>query len=178
MGDLSKSSGIEIDKVVQSGQGLVYIVYPYAATTIEGGPVWAVMFFIMMIALGMGTMMASVETLCTSLEDFFPVLKKTALIKAGTLGIICTLYFVVGLIFCSHAGTYWIELFDEYSANYGIIFICLIECISVGWFYGTKTITFLHLFNLSYLIRVFYFKELRTSRSICIQLLMKTVISC
>lgn len=136
MGALSKTSGIDIDKVVQSGQGLVYIVYPYAATTLAGAPIWSLMFFVMMLALGMGTMMASVETLTTSLEDFFPYLKKTAWIKAGTLAVICGIYFLIGLLLCSQAGSYWIELFDEYSANYGIIVICLVECISVGWFYG------------------------------------------
>ena len=45
-----------MDKVVQSGQGLVYVVYPFAATTLAAPPVWAIMFFVMMLALGMGTM--------------------------------------------------------------------------------------------------------------------------
>jgi hypothetical protein len=53
MGVLSKTTNVAIDKVVQSGQGLVYIVYPYAATTIGAAPLWAIMFFVMMIALGM-----------------------------------------------------------------------------------------------------------------------------
>jgi hypothetical protein len=65
---------------------------------------------IMMLALGMGTMMASVETLTTSLEDFFPYLKKTAKHKAAALAVICVLYFLIDLLLCSQAGTYWIEL--------------------------------------------------------------------
>ncbi|CAF0892953.1 unnamed protein product [Brachionus calyciflorus] len=138
MGSLSKTTGLSMDKVVQSGQGLVYVVYPFAATTLSAAPVWAIMFFIMMLALGMGTMMASVETLTTSLEDFFPVLKKTQKIKAFTLGVVCLIYFLIGLILCSQAGTYWIELLDEYSANWAILLIALVECISVGWFYGVN----------------------------------------
>lgn len=138
MGSLSETTGLEMDKVVQSGQGLVYVVYPFAVTTLAGAPIWAIMFFVMMLALGMGTMMASVETLTTSLEDFFPVLKKTSKIKAFTLAVICLLYFLVGLILCSQTGTYWIELLDEYSANWAILLIALIECISVGWVYGAN----------------------------------------
>jgi len=35
---------------------LVYVVYPFAATTLSVAPLWAIMFFVMMLALGMGTM--------------------------------------------------------------------------------------------------------------------------
>lgn len=136
LGALSKQINISIDKVIQGGQGLVYIVYPYAATTISGGPIWAVMFFAMIITLGMGSMMGSVETLSTSLEDFFPYLRKTPRIKAISIGVICFIYFLSGLILCTNAGTYWVEFFDAYSASYGIIIVALVECVSVGWVYG------------------------------------------
>jgi SNF family Na+-dependent transporter len=56
--------------------------------------------------------------------------------KAFTLLIICTIYFLTGLLLCSQTGTYWIELLDEYSANWAILLIAFCECISVGWFYG------------------------------------------
>jgi SNF family Na+-dependent transporter len=84
----------------------------------------------------MGTMMASVETLSTSLEDFFPVLKKTPKHRAATLGVICVMYFILGLILCTRTGTYWIELLDEYSANWAVLILAIIECITVGWFYS------------------------------------------
>jgi SNF family Na+-dependent transporter len=56
MGFLAEETGLEITKVVQEGQGLVFVVYPYAVNTIPVGPIWSVMFFVMMLALGMGTM--------------------------------------------------------------------------------------------------------------------------
>ena len=61
MGFLAKQTGLEIDKVVQAGQGLVFVVYPYAVNTIPVGPLWSVMFFTMMLALGMGTMVTSYQ---------------------------------------------------------------------------------------------------------------------
>ncbi len=80
--------------------------------------------------------MASVETLTTSLEDFFPILKKTHKNKAITLGIICLLYFLIGVLLCSQSGTYWVEFFNDYSGNWAIFVIGIVECISVAWFYG------------------------------------------
>ena len=52
MGYLSENTGQDIGDVVQAGQGLAYVVYPYAVTTIAGAPFWAIMFFFMMTLLG------------------------------------------------------------------------------------------------------------------------------
>lgn len=56
IGYLAYNSGQEIDQVVQPGEGLSFIVYPYAVTTIKGAPFWSIMFFIMMLLLGLDTM--------------------------------------------------------------------------------------------------------------------------
>jgi solute carrier family 6 amino acid transporter-like protein 5/7/9/14 len=136
IGALSETTGLAVDKVAQTGQGLVYVVFPYAVTQLDVSPLWSVMFFVMMLALGMGTMMASVETLNTSLVDFFPVLGRNGINRALTLAVICAVYFLVDLILCSQAGTYWIELFDTYSANWAILIMAIVECVSVGWIYG------------------------------------------
>jgi SNF family Na+-dependent transporter len=53
IGHLSVTTGQDIDKVVQAGQGLAFVVYPYAVTTIPGAPFWAIMFFFMMLVLGL-----------------------------------------------------------------------------------------------------------------------------
>ena len=79
------------------------------------------------------------ETLITSFEDVFPVLKKTALIKASFLAIICIQYFLCGLLLCTQTGQYWIDILDEYAANWSLFIIGLCECISIGWFYGKMT---------------------------------------
>lgn len=80
--------------------------------------------------------MASVETLTTSLEDYFPVLKASNKNKAVTLAIICVLYFLIGLLLCSQTGTYWVGMLDDYAAGWALFLIGFVECVSVGWFYG------------------------------------------
>jgi hypothetical protein len=56
LGYLSHTTGQEISEIIQAGQGLAYVVYPYAVTTIKGAPFWAILFFVMMIVLGLDTM--------------------------------------------------------------------------------------------------------------------------
>jgi SNF family Na+-dependent transporter len=52
MGYLSHVTGQDIDNIIQAGQGLAYVVYPHAVTTIPGAPFWAICFFFMMTLLG------------------------------------------------------------------------------------------------------------------------------
>ena len=41
--------GVEIEKVVNSGPGLVFITYPEVVLKLPGGPIWAVTFFLMLV---------------------------------------------------------------------------------------------------------------------------------
>ena len=80
--------------------------------------------------------MTSVETWLTSLFDLFPVLKKTPLRKYLFVVSNCAILGLLGLILCTQSGTYWVEFFDNYSGNWAILMIGVLECISVTWFYG------------------------------------------
>ena len=45
--------GVEIEKVVNSGPGLVFITYPEVVLKLPGGPIWAVAFFLMLVVCNM-----------------------------------------------------------------------------------------------------------------------------
>ena len=49
MGYLTTITGQNIDDIVRAGQGLAYVVYPFAVTTLKWAPVWSILFFIMML---------------------------------------------------------------------------------------------------------------------------------
>ena len=46
-----------------SGPGLVFIVYPEAIATLPGSTAWAIIFFIMLITLGMDSAVRTVNPL-------------------------------------------------------------------------------------------------------------------
>ena len=45
----------------------------------------------------------------------------------------CFIGFLLSLSFTPGSGLYWLELMDHFVANFGLVFIGLIECIILGW---------------------------------------------
>lgn len=66
--------------------------------------------------------------------DRFPGLRDRKL--AVVLGVTVFGY-VGGLVFCTNAGMYWLQLFDKYAANWSVLVIAIMECVLISWCYGT-----------------------------------------
>jgi hypothetical protein len=50
---MSYKTGLPIDQVAKAGPGLAFIAYPQALSSMPGGPFWAVIFFFMLLTLGL-----------------------------------------------------------------------------------------------------------------------------
>lgn len=46
-------SGKPIEDVAQEGPGLVFVVYPEALATMPGATIWSIIFFLMLLTLGL-----------------------------------------------------------------------------------------------------------------------------
>lgn len=53
LGYMAHSSGQNINEVATEGPGLVFIVYPAAIATMPGSTFWALIFFMMLLTLGL-----------------------------------------------------------------------------------------------------------------------------
>ena len=53
LGFMSQSTGLSIDQVSDSGPGLAFIVYPNAINKLPFAPFWYVMFFLMLLFIGL-----------------------------------------------------------------------------------------------------------------------------
>ncbi|XP_061193112.1 sodium- and chloride-dependent glycine transporter 2-like [Saccostrea echinata] len=124
-----------IDKVATEGAGLAFVAYPDVVTKLPLSQLWSVLFFAMLITLGLGTQISTVTTVHTTLLDQFPNLRKGHR-KTILLIIIAIFCFLIGLIFCSQGGMYMLQLFDNYAATYSLLFIGMVECIGISWVYG------------------------------------------
>jgi solute carrier family 6 amino acid transporter-like protein 5/7/9/14 len=50
---MSLKTGLPIEQVAKGGPGLAFVAYPQALSIMPGGPFWAVIFFFMLITLGL-----------------------------------------------------------------------------------------------------------------------------
>ncbi|TRZ12911.1 hypothetical protein HGM15179_014204 [Zosterops borbonicus] len=121
----------ELNKSVQ-GTGLAFIAFTEAMTHFPASPFWSVMFFLMLINLGLGSMIGTMSGITTPIIDTFKVRK-----EVFTVGC-CIFAFVVGLIFVQRSGNYFVTMFDDYSATLPLTVVVILENIAVAWIYGTK----------------------------------------
>lgn len=115
------------------GTGLAFVVFTEAIISMPGSPVWSVLFFLMLLSLGLGTMFGTVEGVCTPLFDLGLKVPKAVL-----TGIVSVVSCIIGLVFCTGAGNYWLAIFNDYAGSIPLLVITFFEVVVVAWGYGTK----------------------------------------
>ena len=50
----------------------------------------------------------------------------------------CLLSFLIGLVFCTGAGEYWLKTFDAFAGTVGLVVIGFFEIVVVTYVYGYK----------------------------------------
>ncbi|XP_011204882.2 sodium-dependent dopamine transporter isoform X1 [Bactrocera dorsalis] len=135
LGYMAHTSGQNIEDVATEGPGLVFVVYPAAIATMPGSTFWALIFFMMLLTLGLDSSFGGSEAIITALSDEFPKIGKN---REIFVAILFSLYFIVGLASCTHGGFYFFQLLDRYAAGYSILVAVFFESIAVSWIYGTN----------------------------------------
>ncbi|KAM5332719.1 sodium-dependent neutral amino acid transporter B(0)AT2 isoform 1-T5 [Glossophaga mutica] len=119
----------ELNKAVQ-GTGLAFIAFTEAMTHFPASPFWSVMFFLMLVNLGLGSMFGTIEGIITPIVDTFKARKEILTV------ICCLLAFCIGLIFVQRSGNYFVTMFDDYSATLPLLIVVILENIAVSFVYG------------------------------------------
>lgn len=135
LGFLSHAAQVPIDSVVTGGPGLTFITYPEAILLMPAPQVWAILFFIMMLVLGLGSQFAGIQMIATSIIDHWPHLRnKEYKVTAG----VCLGCFVAGLPMTCPGGVYLFTLMEWHTASWAILLIGLAEVVIFSWVYGIE----------------------------------------
>ncbi|MEJ1276210.1 solute carrier family 6 (neurotransmitter transporter dopamine) member 3 [Cricetulus griseus] len=96
LGYMAHEHKVKIEDVATEGAGLVFVLYPEAISTLSGSTFWAVLFFLMLLALGLDSSMGGMEAVITGLADDFQVLKRHR--KLFTFGVTISTFLLA--MFC------------------------------------------------------------------------------
>ncbi|CAD5125285.1 DgyrCDS13529 [Dimorphilus gyrociliatus] len=135
LGYMAQKTHKPISKVATEGPGLVFVVYPEAIATLPGSTFWSLIFFLMLLTLGLDSSFGGSEAIITAISDEYPILKKH---REKFVAGLFVFYFVIGLPSCTQGGAYMVTLFDKYAAGYSILFAVFFESLAVSWFYGVE----------------------------------------
>lgn len=70
LGSLSKLLKVPIEDVAESGPSLAFVVYPYAVTKLPAAPFWSIIFFLMLLTLGVDSQVFKAYTCRTAMTNY------------------------------------------------------------------------------------------------------------
>ncbi|XP_072853618.1 sodium- and chloride-dependent glycine transporter 1 [Pogona vitticeps] len=137
LGFMANHLDVDVSKVADHGPGLAFVAYPEALTLLPISPLWSVLFFFMLILLGLGTQFCLLETLVTAIVDEIGndwIIRWKTLVTLA----VAVVGFLLGVPLTTQAGIYWLLLMDNYAASFSLVVISCIMCIAIMYVYGHR----------------------------------------
>ena len=132
LGYYAKIQGVAVSEVLKGGVGLAFCTYPAVISHLPFAKFFGVLFFLMLLTLAVDSAFSLVESVAAAVRDKFGISHRTANITVSSISL------VLGLIFVTGAGLYWLDIVDRFMEHFGLIAVVLVECVVLGWFYKTK----------------------------------------
>ncbi|KAM6093577.1 sodium-dependent proline transporter-like [Chlamydotis macqueenii] len=135
LGHMAWRKQVPVGSVVDSGPGLAFVAYPEALSLLPGSPFWSILFFLMLLTLGVDTLSRNIESIAAAVLDAFPALRDWRR-KTALLGTLCLSFYLLGLLLVTQGGIFWFTLLDTYSTGFGLLIVTLFMCLGIAFCYG------------------------------------------
>eukprot|EP00240_Pyramimonas_obovata_P003131 CAMPEP_0118950024 /NCGR_PEP_ID=MMETSP1169-20130426/50656_1 /TAXON_ID=36882 /ORGANISM="Pyramimonas obovata, Strain CCMP722" /LENGTH=609 /DNA_ID=CAMNT_0006896781 /DNA_START=1556 /DNA_END=3385 /DNA_ORIENTATION=- len=133
IGHLAFEEGKAVADVATGGTGLAFVVFPAALALLPASQVFSVIFFLTLLALGLGSAAALVESFKAVLFEMYPELAQRKYLTSAAL---CFVGWLIGLCMTTSDGRFFLDIFDHFIAQYVLVPIGLLEVVLVIRYYG------------------------------------------
>lgn len=130
LGYYAHISGTTVANVMKSGPELAFVTYPTIINHLPLAPLFGVFFFLMLLTLGIDSAFSLTEAIVAGVRDKFRWSQKATNITVAGIA------FVVGIIFTTRAGLYWLDIVDHFMNNFGLFIVGFLEAIFIGYIFG------------------------------------------
>jgi len=136
LGYMANVQNLDVEDVADQGPGLLFIVYSQALTSFPASPIFSIIFFSMLITLGLDSSFGGIEAVITAFCDEYP--QKIGKRRKLFVFVFICLSFLGSLMTCTNGGIYMLQLMEIYATGPAIMTVVLIESLTVCWIYGLK----------------------------------------
>ena len=130
--------GMTVDDMSASGISTAFLIYPMAIVQLTNvgwiNAVFGFIFYLMLITLTIDSAFSIVEGISASISDKYGISKKKT-----TIGIILVAA-VISLIYVTGSGVAWLDIVDNWTNQYNLLIVGVLECVLVGWFFKPKKV--------------------------------------
>ncbi|KRX23264.1 Sodium-dependent acetylcholine transporter, partial [Trichinella nelsoni] len=137
-GFLAGETGTKFNDLIVQGPHLVFVIFSEAVARLPIAPVWAVMYFVTVIMIGISTQMFIVLSVVTAMCDEYA--RRLRRNQRHVLSLCSVLFFSAGLIFCTKAGMYIFEFCEYYVISWSILIVAFMQCMVLSWVYGIDNV--------------------------------------
>jgi len=127
LGYYANMTGQAVQNVLKGGPGLAFVTYPAIINMLPLAKVFGILFFLMLLTLAIDSAFSLVEAISSSLQDKFAWSHKKANLITAFVA------FLIGILFTTGAGLYWLDLIDKWLEVFGLSMVVLVECIILSW---------------------------------------------
>ena len=133
LGYMARVTGTPLTELAASGPGLAFVVFPEALSLMPLSGIFSVLFFLMLLLLGIDSAFSLAEAVNAAVID-----RHKQLPIAQISIIVCSAAAIAGAIYTTRAGLYLLDIVDHFVTSYNLILVGILQSILVGWIYGAE----------------------------------------
>lgn len=128
LGYMSTVVGKPVGEVVKQSIGLAFVAYPEAINKLPTlRPLFGAIFFLALALAGLSSAISLTEAFVAALLDKFHMNRRRA------VSILCSIGFLLSLVFTTGGGLFWLDIVDRFITNYGLVVVGILEAVLVGY---------------------------------------------